>query len=135
MIMQNMLKVYKVYCKVYLIGMSNLHRTYFLLTNLKIIYENKKTKHAKFSEKKPNISYHGVSGGKKCSFFRKFGVHSFLVTSVLSFVLLPYYQRNIIDCSSTIDPLTPGVNQKGIHYYLQFFPYRPPKISSKNSGS
>ena len=34
-----------------------------------------------------------ASGGKKCSFFGKFGVFSFLVTPVLRFALLPYYQR------------------------------------------
>ena len=33
------------------------------------------------------------SGGKKCSFFGKFGVHCFLVTSVLGFALLLYYRR------------------------------------------
>ena len=35
-------------------------------------------------------------GGKKCSFFGKFGVVCFLVTSILRFALLPYYRR-IID--------------------------------------
>ena len=39
---------------------------------------------------KTNIFY---PGGKKCSFFRKFGVICFLVTSVLRFALLPYYRR------------------------------------------
>ena len=34
-----------------------------------------------------------VSGGKKCSFFEKFGVLCFLETPVLRFALLPYYQR------------------------------------------
>ena len=34
-----------------------------------------------------------VSGGKKCSFFGKFGVFCFPVTIVLRFALLPYYQR------------------------------------------
>ena len=40
-----------------------------------------------------------VSGGKKCSFFGKFSVLYFLVTSVLRFALLPYYQRY----SSSVD--------------------------------
>ena len=31
--------------------------------------------------------------GKKCSFFGKFGVHYFFVTSVLWFVFLRYYRR------------------------------------------
>ena len=37
-------------------------------------------------------SYVCVSGGKKCSFFGKFGVLCFLETPVLRFVLLPYYR-------------------------------------------
>ena len=32
-------------------------------------------------------------GGKKCSFFRKFGVLCFLETPILRFTLLPYYRR------------------------------------------
>ena len=35
-----------------------------------------------------------TSGGKKCSFFRKFVVLCFLVTAVLIFALLPYYRLN-----------------------------------------
>ena len=35
-----------------------------------------------------------VSGGKKCSFFGKFGALCFRVTSVLRFVFLRYYRRN-----------------------------------------
>ena len=35
-----------------------------------------------------------VSGGKKCSFFGKFGVVCFLETTVLRFALLPYYRRH-----------------------------------------
>ena len=38
-------------------------------------------------------TYVCVSGGKKCSFFRKFHVLCFLVTSVLWFTLLSYYRR------------------------------------------
>ena len=34
-----------------------------------------------------------VSGGKKCSFFGKFGLLCFLETPVLRFVLSPHYQR------------------------------------------
>ena len=34
-----------------------------------------------------------VSGGKKCWFFRKFGMLCFLLTPVLRFALLPYYKR------------------------------------------
>ena len=63
---------------------------------------NKKTKHAKFSEK-TNVSYplihtrtcayQGVRNVWLFFFFGKFDVLCFLVTSVLRFALLPYYQR------------------------------------------
>ena len=49
--------------------------------------------------RKTNISYPlivCVSGGKKCSFFGKFGVLCFLETPVLRFTLSPYYQQ-IVD--------------------------------------
>ena len=36
-----------------------------------------------------------VSGGKKCSFFGKFGVLCFLETPDLRFARLPYFQRNL----------------------------------------
>ena len=38
-------------------------------------------------------TYLCVSGGKKCSFFGKFGVLCFFETPVLRFALLPYYRR------------------------------------------
>ena len=38
-------------------------------------------------------TYVSLSGGKKCSFFEKFGVLCFLETPVLRFALLPYYWR------------------------------------------
>ena len=41
----------------------------------------------------PSLPTLCVSGGKKCSFFGKFGVLYFLVASVLRFALLPYYRR------------------------------------------
>ena len=41
----------------------------------------------------PPPTYVCVSGGKKCSFFKKFGVLCILVTSVSKFALLPYYRR------------------------------------------
>ena len=61
----------------------------------------KKTKHAKFSEKRTFITpwypltYVCVSGCKKCLFFGKFSVLCFLETSDLRFALLPYYGRNV----------------------------------------
>ena len=42
-----------------------------------------------------NKAYLCVSGGKKCSFFGKFGELCFLEKLVLRFVLLPYYRRII----------------------------------------
>ena len=38
---------------------------------------------------------YSVSGGKKCSFFGKFGMLCFLETPFLRFVLSPYYRRLI----------------------------------------
>ena len=58
----------------------------------------KKTKHAKFSEKRTFLppdthTYVCVSGDKKRSFFGKFGVLCFLETPVLTFAYLPYYRQ------------------------------------------
>ena len=61
-------------------------------------------KHTKFSEKRLFLHFLAhiptricVSGAKKCSFFRKFGVLCFLVTPVLRFTLFPYYQKKYIE--------------------------------------
>ena len=62
----------------------------------------KKTKQAKFSKKPEHFlppdthTYVCVSGGKKCSFFEKFGVLCFLETPLLRLALLPYYRRIIL---------------------------------------
>ena len=53
-----------------------------------------------FSEKRtfltPNThTYVCVLGGKKCSFFGKFGVLCFLDTTVLRFALLPHYRPSV----------------------------------------
>ena len=63
----------------------------------------KKTKHVKFSKNRTFLTlwYANarkkcslcVSGSKKFSFFRKFGVLCLFVTAVLRLVLLPYFQR------------------------------------------
>ena len=42
-----------------------------------------------------NKTYVCVSGGKKCSFFGKFGVFCFLETPALRFALLLYYRRTV----------------------------------------
>ena len=57
---------------------------------------NKKTKHANFPKNERFLrpdshTYVCESGGKKCSFFGKFGVLCFLVTFVLRFALLSSY--------------------------------------------
>ena len=49
-----------------------------------------------------------VSGGKKCLFFEKFGVLRFLVTPVLRFALLPYYQRYCFSFFSVITSFDTG---------------------------
>ena len=38
-----------------------------------------------------------VSGGKKCSFFIKFGVLCFFVTPISRFAILPYCRRNTLE--------------------------------------
>ena len=59
----------------------------------------KKTRHAKNLPKKKQFlspdthTYVCVARGKKCSFFRKFGVLYFLQTHVLRFALLPNYRQ------------------------------------------
>ena len=60
----------------------------------------KETKYAKFSKKQTFLpldthTYVRVSRGKKCSFFGKFYVLSFLQRPILKFALLPYYRRII----------------------------------------
>ena len=70
-------------------------RTMFCFSKLSVVTQkgesenggNKKTKHPKVSEFR---TYVCVSVRKKCSFFGKFGVLCFLVTSVLRLDLLPY---------------------------------------------
>ena len=49
-------------------------------------------------------TYVCVSGGKKCSFFGKFGVLCFLETPVLRFALLPDYRRIIRSRNSQYEP-------------------------------
>ena len=57
----------------------------------------KKTKHAQFPKNKnflPPDTHTCVSGGKKCLFFGKFDLLSFLKTPILRFALLP--QRGLL---------------------------------------
>ena len=70
--------------------------------------DNKKTKHVKFSKKRTFLSpdkytYVCLSGGKKCSLFRKFDVLSFLVISLLRFALLSY-ERRYMNSASILTP-------------------------------
>ena len=48
---------------------------------------------SKLTIKTPERRHVCVSGGKKCSFFGKFGVLCFVETPVLKFTLLPYNRR------------------------------------------
>ena len=48
-----------------------------------------------YISRKYTCTYLYVSGGKKCSFFRKFGALCFIETPVLRFAILPYYRPNI----------------------------------------
>ena len=52
---------------------------------------SRKKKHAKFPKSEHFLPL-SVSGGKKCSFFGKFGVLGFPETPVLRFALLSYYR-------------------------------------------
>ena len=69
-----------------------------------------------------------ISGGKKCSFFGKFGVLCFLVTPVLRLAHLPYYRRigsvmgkpgpttNTNDFMGNTDSLCSGLKYKAFRY-------------------
>ena len=92
--------------------MKELHVAFYgpagvVLINNVFFYSNKlvgnkekgriSTKHSKYSEKWTFLTpdahrFMCISEGK-CSFFGKFAVFCFLVTSVLRFILLPYYRR------------------------------------------
>ena len=64
-----------------------LRKSHFIVIRQRCKSQNqclKKTKHAKFSHIRTR-----VSGGKKCSFFRKFGGFCFLEIPILRFALLP----------------------------------------------
>ena len=57
---------------------------------------NQKTKQAKFSEKTTFQNKHFLPADiHKSSFFGKFGMHCFRVTSVLRFSFLPYFYHNL----------------------------------------
>ena len=71
-------------------GMSELDEDHVIGNKAK--WRRKQENKARQIFRKTNM-YVCVSGSKKCSFFGKFGVLSFIETSVLRFALLPYYQR------------------------------------------
>ena len=58
-------------------------------------------------------TYVCASGGKKCSFFGKFGVLCFPGTPILRFALLPYYRRAMDVSSSYLSHHKIG-NQKSV---------------------
>ena len=60
-------------------------------------------------------------GGKKCSFFGKFGVLCFIVTPVLRFALLPYYRQLVPSVGK--DSFKAIINKRVIFgrlFYLSF---------------
>ena len=61
----------------------------------------KKTKHSKFSKKRTFFTHVRVSGGKKSSFFGKFGVLCFLVTpaEIHLFTLLLTNRSDTLHCT------------------------------------
>ena len=62
---------------------------------------HKKTKHSKFSKKRTSLTHVGVSGGKRSSFFGKFGILCFLVTpaEIRPFVLFLTYRSDMLHCT------------------------------------
>ena len=85
-------------------------------TSKRVYQENK----ARKIFRKTNISYPLIltrtcahQGGKKCSFFGKFGVLCFPETPILRFALLPYYRRAMDVSSSYLSHHKIG-NQKSV---------------------
>ena len=85
------------------------HETLLFFGHFGVLCFNNKAKGRIAKQSKPNFpknehflppdthTYVCVLGGKKCSFFRKFGVLCLLETPVLRFALLPYYRRKAIE--------------------------------------
>ena len=68
--------------------------------------------------------YMCLSGDKKCSFFRKCSVLCFLVTTVLRFVLLPYYRQiveNMLRSKKMVSLTTPPLLLKQNQLLLILF--------------
>ena len=62
-------------------------------------------------------------GGKKCSFFGKFGVFCFLETPILKFTLLPYHHRIIKEDSNIKDKQGSLSSQTPQTYFAISFHY------------
>ena len=91
-------------------------------------YKKTKHEHAKFSVKQTFLTtdthtYVCVSEGKKHPLFGKFGVLCFLVTPVLRFALLPYYQRVL--------PNIEILSSKVFHFHLRNQSYLDQEIDTK----
>ena len=67
-------------------------RNYYLRQKQEIFWVEMQSFCSEFTSSK----YVCVSEGKKCLFFEISGVHCFLVTPVLRFVLLHYYWRSVL---------------------------------------
>ena len=137
------------FCIIYLFlrtqAVSNKTQCSDILTNIRTLFDKspvirqkgeskngcfKKTKHAKFPDKRTFLTcwyahtYVCVSGGKKYSFFGKFGVLCFLETPVLRFALLPYYRQNEIRkitncCSEKFWKFSKDISSGSLYLILQ----------------
>ena len=63
-------------------------------------------------------TYACISGGRKCSFFGKFGALCFLEMSVLRFALLPYYRR-FYCFKLTMHLVLPNIFKKKNHIFCK----------------
>ena len=71
----------------------------------------------------PNLPKNCVSGGKKCSFFGKFGALCFLETPFLRFALLPYCRQFLKLAASKIMTTSWMLMTKDDMFVLKIFTY------------
>ena len=79
----------------------------------------KKRKHNKFSEKQTFLT--PWYAGKKCSFFGKFSVLSFLVTPALTFALLLYYPRTLFWTTADVQPHPRNIEHSLEHSFVIYY--------------
>ena len=78
-----------------------------------------------------------ISGGKKCSFFGKFGLLCFLVTPILRFTCLPYYRRNplVQTWSQSANSLKHYFTRSKSHSIIFFFLIRSRRLGIRNNST